>query len=211
MNPLPKIQRTIKRNLWQHCQGFIYHQTPKQIQIPDDFSNRHDPPLELLEVEAIRTTETWSGLGRTETNRRLAKGDLCYGHQLDNEIVSILWISSTSNFIRGVNLLIDMADDEWYCYGIMTKPSVRGQGLYKLAQRQIVELAQEQGIQNLIAYVEAQNLIPQKIYQRLDYQVTPSITARRVFGVQFGNRYDSKTGTITQQLTNTAKQHHNWI
>lgn len=211
MNPLQKIRLATKRNLWRQAKGFIYHQSPEQIQIPDDFLHRDVPPLNLLDIDAIHSTEGWSCLDRNEIKRRHAKGDLCYGHRFDDEVVLLRWISTTSNFIRGVNLLITLDDHEWYCYGIITKPTARGQGLYKLAQCQTIELARQFQIRNLVAYVEAQNPIPQKIYQRLNYKTTPPITTRRLLGVQFGNHYDTRTDQITRQITNRIKKHPHWI
>lgn len=130
---------------------------------------------------------------------------------MKGEVAYTRWFSRRSVYIRGADLLITMKSQEAYCYGVITKSSMRGQGIYKSAQVQMIQLAPQLSIRRMIAYVEADNPIPQAIYSKLGYGVTPLIVSRRIGGIRFGNRFDSSTCKIVPQIMNGAEKRYYWI
>lgn len=201
--------RSFKRNLWRRSEGYIYYREPTTNE--SNVEHTDDVSLRLLDDAEIRSTQEWSEITEVEERRRRDRGDRCYGIDFENEIVHLIWISTGTNLIRGADLVISLSHDEWYVFGVITKPTARGKGIYKKAQQQLLQIAHKNGIRKIVAYVERSNPIPQKIYQRLNYDVTPPVTSRRFMSLRFGNHFDSAISTVRPLLIGTSESKDRWI
>jgi RimJ/RimL family protein N-acetyltransferase len=158
----------------------------------------------LMEAEVEQTVE-WAAPRETVARRRSA-GDVCYGICLEREVVYLHWLSASTCYIRGADLLLTLRRDDRYCYGVQTKPSARGRGIYQAAQQGLMATAAAEGIHTIVAYVEAHNPIPRYVYRKLGYRVSKRLVGFRVLGFRLGNWYDVRTGLIRRQLMNGAER-----
>lgn len=202
--------RAVNRNLWRRSEGLIYYREPIAKNDSPPLMNE-DHLLSELDAAEIVSTHEWSYIDESEEHRRRERGDRCFGVKLDNEVVHLIWIASGTNLIRGADLLITLNDNEWYIYGVVTKPSARGKGIYKQAQLQILHIAHDHGIKKMVAYVEKSNPIPQKLYQRLNYELLPLVASHRILSMRFGNQFDSANNIVRPLVIGTSESRQRWI
>lgn len=151
--------------------------------------------------DVLRDTEL-APRERSEYERRFAAGDHCYAVFDGSNCVNLNWIHFGSCYVRGAGLLLELTGRDGYVYGVVTRPSHRGLGLYTAAQARLVDLLVRDRISRFLQLVEATNMAPLKVLPRLGYERTQAVRSMRALG--------GKLTLIQQLATMTTFQQHHW-
>jgi hypothetical protein len=151
--------------------------------------------------DVLRDTEL-APRERAEYERRFAAGDHCYAVFDGSNCVNLNWIHFGSCYVRGAGLLLELTGRDGYVYGVVTRPSHRGLGLYAAAQARLVNLLVRDRIPRFLQLVSANNMAPLRVLPGLGYERTQAVRSLTAFG---GKR------TVIQELaTMTTIQQHHW-
>lgn len=180
-------RRMVSSYVWRVRRGFVFQLDPGR-----DNSQGHKPALNAtlrcLDVDEVRQLCSWAEMREAEVARRATAGDTCVGVLVDDAVVAISWLHSGACYVRGVDLWLQGRNTDWYCYGIVTRPDRRGQGIYRYLLQSLTDYARERAATAIVQYVEAFNTVPRKVLPALGYE-TIQVSSRRFAGVRHASVY----------------------
>ena len=95
--------------------------------------------------------EARPGLGRLE------RGDLCISVWLEEEIVSVGWISRERGWVDEIGRALELAPDEAYGYDTYTAERCRGRGIAGVRALWAADYLREAGYRRLVGWIAPQN------------------------------------------------------
>jgi GNAT superfamily N-acetyltransferase len=94
---------------------------------------------------------------RQAAARQLADGHRCFVARHDGVIVSACWVATGQYWNAYLSRMIPLAPDEFYLYGLYTRPDFRGQGLTDAIRREIFRFHRSRGFQRVVTHVIPEN------------------------------------------------------
>lgn len=204
-----EIGRTLRANCFRRRCGYLYRRRPEPRCA---CAIEHPAAMELrrLTNEEIASTTSWN-VAEYFVRRRLAAGDECYGIVIGGEVAYLHWSTKTSCYVRGADLLIALGRLDRYTYNVVVKPAFRRRGIYRIAQQQMLWLEADQGAEQLVTYIDANNQVARHMTEQMKFEFVDEVRSFRAMGLRVGNRYDVATGSISRRLMNGLQRRNYWI
>jgi hypothetical protein len=204
-----EIRRSLRANCFRRRCGYLYRRRPEPRCA---CAIEHPAAMQLrrLTDQEIASTTSWN-VAEYFCRRRRAAGDDCYGIVIGGEVAYLHWSTKTSCYVRGADLLIALGPRDRYTYNVVVKPAFRRRGIYRIAQQQMLWLEAEQGAEQLITYIDANNHVARHMTEQMDFEFVDVVHSFRTMGLRIGNLYDVAAGSITRKLMNGLQRRNYWI
>ena len=153
---------------WRRRSGYVYSLSPNRAS--RTIAHNGECRLVNLDIAGAQHVGSWSGVDAATVEHRLRQGDRCLGLSNGEKPDAALWLHAGDCYVRGADLWIKARTSAYYCYGVITKPSERGKGLYRELLSQLTVLADLEAVESIIQYVESSNTIPQAVLPFYGYE-----------------------------------------
>ena len=203
-----RLRRTSRLYLWRRAEGRLFWRD-----LPTEDMNgapgESDALRDLSLAEAL-SSAPWAA-SEEAIRRRMDHGDVCQGICRNGEVVFVHWLTRSTCYVRGGDLLLHPGEATCYLYAVVAKASARGQGLFGHAQRQLLSQERQRGVHRIAAYIESDNEISQWAFSKFDYTRSPPLVSYRLCGVRVGHIIELGTLEVRRALANGFERRHYWI
>jgi GNAT superfamily N-acetyltransferase len=124
---------------------------PAPPELPPGVAAGWVPWQRLAELEAVRP-------GITEKAReRAARGDRCFGIEIDGELRSVRWLARGRGRVDHLDDDLDVGADGVYHYDLWTHPAARRRGLAALGAAAVLERLAAEGVTRVTRAIVPEN------------------------------------------------------
>jgi ribosomal protein S18 acetylase RimI-like enzyme len=89
--------------------------------------------------------------------QRLASGHRCFVARYEGTIVCSGWVATGHAWSEYLSATISIAPDDFYMYGVYTRPEFRGKGIAEALRAETCRFYRSQGFRRVVTYVVPEN------------------------------------------------------